>query len=74
MINWAIPLLSGFIITAVFMPSLIKYFRSKHEGQMIREEGPSWHEKNQGHLRWAAFFLLSRPLFLIWYLPGFNRC
>ncbi|WP_056949589.1 phospho-N-acetylmuramoyl-pentapeptide-transferase [Lentilactobacillus kisonensis] len=48
MINWAIPLLSGFIITAVFMPSLIKYFRSKHEGQMIREEGPSWHEKKSG--------------------------
>ncbi|KRL52817.1 phospho-N-acetylmuramoyl-pentapeptide-transferase [Lentilactobacillus parakefiri DSM 10551] len=30
------------------MPSLIKYFRSRHEGQMIREEGPSWHEKKSG--------------------------
>nr|WP_057824018.1 phospho-N-acetylmuramoyl-pentapeptide-transferase [Lentilactobacillus sunkii] len=46
--NWLTPLLSTFLITAVFMPSLIKYFRSRHEGQMIREEGPSWHEKKSG--------------------------
>ncbi len=46
--NWVIPLLSTFLITAIFMPSLIKYFRSRHEGQMIREEGPSWHEKKSG--------------------------
>ncbi|MCT3554961.1 phospho-N-acetylmuramoyl-pentapeptide-transferase [Lentilactobacillus buchneri] len=46
--NWLTPLLSTFVITAIFMPSLIKYFRSRHEGQMIREEGPSWHEKKSG--------------------------
>lgn len=46
--NWVTPLLSTFLITAIFMPSLIKYFRSRHEGQMIREEGPSWHEKKSG--------------------------
>lgn len=38
----------SFIITLVCMPALIRYFRSKHEGQMIREEGPSWHEKKSG--------------------------
>ncbi|GAW71665.1 hypothetical protein C5L28_002318 [Lentilactobacillus parakefiri] len=46
--NWLTPLLGTFLITAVLMPSLIKYFRSRHEGQMIREEGPSWHEKKSG--------------------------
>ncbi|GEP24014.1 phospho-N-acetylmuramoyl-pentapeptide-transferase [Lentilactobacillus diolivorans] len=46
--NWVLPLLSSFFITALLMPSLIKYFRSKHEGQMIREEGPRWHEKKSG--------------------------
>ncbi|KRM46398.1 phospho-N-acetylmuramoyl-pentapeptide-transferase [Lentilactobacillus parabuchneri DSM 5707 = NBRC 107865] len=30
------------------MPSLIKYFRRRHEGQMIRDEGPKWHEKKSG--------------------------
>ncbi|MTV82917.1 phospho-N-acetylmuramoyl-pentapeptide-transferase [Secundilactobacillus folii] len=38
----------SFLITAAFMPALIRYFRAKHEGQMIREEGPSWHEKKSG--------------------------
>lgn len=46
--NWITPLLSAFLITALFMPSLIKYFRRRHEGQMIRDEGPKWHEKKSG--------------------------
>ncbi|GAY74064.1 phospho-N-acetylmuramoyl-pentapeptide-transferase [Lentilactobacillus kosonis] len=46
--NWLIPPILGFLITALGMPSLIKYFRNKKEGQMIREEGPSWHEKKSG--------------------------
>ncbi|GAA3616188.1 phospho-N-acetylmuramoyl-pentapeptide-transferase [Secundilactobacillus similis DSM 23365 = JCM 2765] len=40
--------LISFIVTAVCMPALIRYFRAKHEGQMIREEGPTWHEKKSG--------------------------
>ncbi|WP_282801288.1 phospho-N-acetylmuramoyl-pentapeptide-transferase [Secundilactobacillus kimchicus] len=38
----------SFLITALGMPALIRYFRAKHEGQMIREEGPTWHEKKSG--------------------------
>ncbi|MFC0423137.1 phospho-N-acetylmuramoyl-pentapeptide-transferase [Lactiplantibacillus plajomi] len=30
------------------MPSLIRYFRARKEGQMIREVGPKWHEKKSG--------------------------
>lgn len=48
MITALVPLLGGFIITVAFMPALIRYFRARHEGQMIREEGPSWHEKKSG--------------------------
>lgn len=48
MVNWLVGTVVAFAITALLMPSLIKYFRSKHEGQMIREEGPSWHEKKSG--------------------------
>lgn len=36
------------LITVLCMPALIRHFRAKHEGQMIREEGPSWHEKKSG--------------------------
>lgn len=48
MITALVPLVGGFIITTAFMPALIRYFRARHEGQMIREEGPTWHEKKSG--------------------------
>ncbi|UQS85549.1 phospho-N-acetylmuramoyl-pentapeptide-transferase [Apilactobacillus apisilvae] len=48
MINVFLPIILSFLITLIFMPSLIGYFRRKHEGQMIREEGPKWHEKKSG--------------------------
>lgn len=48
MITALIPFMGGLVITAAFMPSLIRYFRARHEGQMIREEGPTWHEKKSG--------------------------
>lgn len=38
----------SFLITVVTMPSFINYFRNRNEGQMIREEGPKWHEKKSG--------------------------
>ncbi|WP_035422373.1 phospho-N-acetylmuramoyl-pentapeptide-transferase [Fructilactobacillus florum] len=48
MMSWMIPFLATFLITAGCTPLLITYFRAKHEGQMIREEGPSWHESKSG--------------------------
>ena len=36
------------VITLIGMPSFIHYFRARNEGQMIREEGPKWHEKKSG--------------------------
>lgn len=41
-------LLSSFLITFLLMPSLIRYFWAKKEGQQIREEGPTWHAKKAG--------------------------
>lgn len=40
--------ISAFLITFLLMPSLIRYFRSKKEGQQIRKEGPTWHAKKAG--------------------------
>jgi len=48
LLSWEATLISGFIIVFALMPSLIRYFRARKEGQMIREEGPKWHEKKSG--------------------------
>ncbi|MCY9807607.1 phospho-N-acetylmuramoyl-pentapeptide-transferase [Lentilactobacillus senioris] len=48
MLSWIVPAVISFFITLIFMPNLIQYFRARKEGQMIREEGPSWHEKKSG--------------------------
>lgn len=51
----------SFLITYLAMPSLIRYFRAKKEGQQIREEGPTWHEKRRAPQRWGESSLFSPP-------------
>ncbi len=41
-------MICAFLITYLGMPALIRYFRSKKEGQQIREDGPTWHAKKAG--------------------------
>ncbi|WP_435302717.1 phospho-N-acetylmuramoyl-pentapeptide-transferase [Ligilactobacillus cholophilus] len=43
-----IPLLMSMVLTAVCLPVFINYAHKKKQGQMIREEGPKWHEKKSG--------------------------
>lgn len=43
-LGWAISL----VLTAIFLPWLIIFMRSHHEGQEIRDEGPKWHQKKSG--------------------------
>lgn len=43
-----IPVVAGFALTIIVMPLFIGYMRYKKEGQVIREEGPKWHEKKSG--------------------------
>lgn len=38
----------AFILTVLFMPIVIRYFRAKQLGQVTREEGPKWHEAKSG--------------------------
>ena len=42
------PAVCAFILTVIFVPMFISYFRKRKEGQMIREEGPKWHQKKSG--------------------------
>ncbi len=43
-----IPVVAAFAITIILLPLFIGYMRFKKEGQVIREEGPKWHEKKSG--------------------------
>src|SRR5699024_9932012 len=36
------------LLTVLFMPVVINYFKRKQLGQMTREEGPKWHEAKSG--------------------------
>jgi phospho-N-acetylmuramoyl-pentapeptide-transferase len=41
-------LILGALVTLIGMPQFINYVRARNEGQMIREEGPKWHQKKSG--------------------------
>lgn len=57
MINGIIALVSSLVLTAIFLPWLIIFMHSHHEGQEIRDEGPKWHQKNPELLQWEEQFL-----------------
>lgn len=46
--SWVISLAIAFILTAVITPLLIPFLRKLKFGQMILEDGPTWHAKKQG--------------------------
>lgn len=60
LLSGVLTLISAFLITFLLMPSLIRYFRAKKEGQQIRKEGPTWHAKKAGTPTMGAFYLSSR--------------
>ena len=43
-----IPVISSLVLTALFTPMFINYAHKKKQGQMIRKEGPSWHQVKAG--------------------------
>lgn len=46
--TWGISLAVAFLITAVITPLLIPFLRKLKFGQMILEDGPTWHKTKQG--------------------------
>jgi len=52
-------LICSLAITWLAMPSLIRYFIAKKEGQQIREEGPTWHAKKSGTPTMGGLMFLS---------------
>lgn len=43
-----IPIALGFALTVSVMPMFIGYFQMKKQGQVTREEGPTWHNVKSG--------------------------
>lgn len=46
--SWIISLAISFVITAIITPLLIPFLKKLKFGQMILEDGPTWHAKKQG--------------------------
>ena len=60
-------LVSSSLITFLLMPSLIRYFRAKKEGQQIRKEGPKWHAKKAGTPTMGGLlFIISAVVTILW--------
>lgn len=57
MLASCIALVSSLVLTVIFIPLLIKFMRSHHEGQEIRDEGLSGIRRNLAHLQWVELFL-----------------
>lgn len=65
--QFLVPLMSGFVITVIFMPLFIGYLRFKKEGQTIREEGPKWHAKKNGiPTMGGLLFIIAAVVSSIW--------
>ncbi|MFT8824697.1 MAG: phospho-N-acetylmuramoyl-pentapeptide-transferase [Liquorilactobacillus mali] len=47
-IEMILTVIVSFLATLIFLPIFINYAHKKKQGQMIREEGPKWHEKKSG--------------------------
>lgn len=64
-----IPFISSFALTVIFLPLFIGFMRMKHEGQVIRDEGPKWHEKKSGTpTMGGVVFMLAGVISTLWVL------
>lgn len=62
-----IALVSSLALTAIFLPWMIIFMRSHHEGQEIRDEGPKWHKKKSGTpTMGGTIFVLAAVISTIW--------
>ena len=70
-ISIVVTLFCSFLITFLLMPSLIRYFRAKKEGQQIRKEGPKWHAKKAGTPTMGGLLFIISAVITILVVAGF---
>ncbi|MBU9695145.1 phospho-N-acetylmuramoyl-pentapeptide-transferase [Limosilactobacillus portuensis] len=70
-ISIVVTLVCSFLITFLLMPSLIRYFRAKKEGQQIRKEGPKWHAKKAGTPTMGGLLFIISAVITILVVGGF---
>lgn len=70
-ISIVVTLICSFLITFLLMPSLIRYFRAKKEGQQIRKEGPKWHAKKAGTPTMGGLLFIISAVITILVVAGF---
>ena len=70
-ISIVVTLFCSFLITFLLMPSLIRYFRAKKEGQQIRKEGPKWHAKKAGTPTMGGLLFTISAVITILVVAGF---
>ncbi len=67
MLGSIIALISSLVLTAIFLPWLIMFMHSHHEGQEIRDEGPKWQQKKSGTpTMGGTIFVLAAVISTIW--------
>ncbi|GAJ25314.1 phospho-N-acetylmuramoyl-pentapeptide-transferase [Liquorilactobacillus sucicola DSM 21376 = JCM 15457] len=67
------PIISSFIITTACLPIFINFAHKKNQGQMIREDGPKWHEKKSGTPTMGGLVFNSAIVLVGILLPLFTR-
>lgn len=70
-ISIVVTLVCSFLITFLLIPSLIRYFRAKKEGQQIRKEGPKWHAKKAGTPTMGGLLFIISAVITILVVGGF---
>ena len=70
-ISIVVTLICSFLITFLLMPSLIRYFHAKKEGQQIRKEGPKWHAKKAGTPTMGGLLFIISAVITIIVVAGF---
>ena len=70
MLNIAIAVITGFLISIILLPILIPFLRRLKFGQEILEEGPNWHKAKSGTPTMGGIaFILAIGITIIFIRP-----
>ncbi len=69
------PIVAAFVSSIILCPIIIPFLRKLRFGQMIREEGPKWHEKKSGTPTMGGIIIMvAMVITSIIYVPFDKEC